>query len=130
MGDAVTDVRAAPASDLVTVAFPNEGDFTAWHDAKCAELGIPRPGYVEGDDTPAVDAQWTTAYSAARIDDGYYCVTLPADEVAADPILKGLEVWTFKNPEPAPPPAYEQPIPPTWTDDAGQEWDSTTGEPV
>jgi hypothetical protein len=130
MGDAVNGARAA-ASTFTTVAFPNEGDFSAWHDAKCLELGIPTPGANQASGAYEPGTQWTTAYVAPVVDEGYYCVTLPADEIAADPILKGLEVWTFKNPVPAPPSAYEIPVPPTWTDPATDiTYDTSTGEPV
>jgi hypothetical protein len=129
MGDTVT-IRGE-TSAMVTVAFANEGDFSAWHDAKRVELGVPFPGYNTATGEPAVTAQWTTAVVAPVVDDGYWCVTLTAEQVAADPILKSLEVWTFKNPTPAPPSAYEIPLPPTWTDpDTGTVYDTATGEPV
>lgn len=130
---------AAPGG-LVTVAFASAGDFGAWHDAKCAELGIPHPGYIEGVAVPAMRQQWTTAYATPWNVDGYTCVSLSAEEVAADPVLKGLEVLTVKYPAepggdvdaegqpiseltiPAPDVPYLQPIPPTWTDGNGVEW--------
>jgi hypothetical protein len=130
VGDAVTgDPRAS--AGLVTVAFANEGDYHAWHDAECAARGVPFPGHNQATGEPEVLAQWTTAVVAPVVDDGYWCVTVTAEQVAADPVLKGLEVWTFKNPTPVPPSAYEVPLPPTWTDPATDiTYDTATGEPV
>jgi hypothetical protein len=149
LGNAVTgDPHAsAPAGGPVTVAFANEGDFGAWHDTKRAELGIPAPGY-DHEGNPAILEQWTTAVVEPRVIDGYWTVTLPADQVAADATLKSLEVLTVKYPsEPGspvdangspiseiavvPPEQFHAPIPATWTDPAtGTVYDTTTGEPV
>lgn len=132
----------------VTVAFANQGDFTAWHDAKCLELGIPAPGFIEGQEGPAVEHQWTQAYVEPRVIDGYWTVTLPPEEIAADATLKALEVLTVKYPaspgsdvdeagqpisaiEVAPIETYGQPKPAQWTDPAtGITYDSETGEVV
>jgi hypothetical protein len=123
----------APAA-LVTVAFANAGDFGAWHDAKCAELGIPYPGY-DHEGAPALDAAWTTSAAIPWSVDGYVCVTLPPEVIAADATLKSLEVMTVKLGEdgtplgevtvPAPGVPYEQPIPPEWTDDVWGTWTVT-----
>jgi hypothetical protein len=140
-----TPAAAAP-SGLVTVAFPNAGDFGAWHDAQCAARGVPFPGR-DAAGYPAILAQWTTAVADPWEIDGYVCVTLTADEYANDPTLKGLEVVTVKYPS-APGsdvdangdpiseitvPAFEwhQQVPPQWTDpDDGVTYDTATGEPV
>lgn len=129
MGHSVTvDARAsAPAGGNVVVAFANAGDYGAWHDAKCREVGIPVQGRnTETDEDAGV---WTTAFVAPWLVDGYVCVSLPADVIAADATLKSLEVLTVKYPAapgsdvdvdgnpiseitiPAPGVPYEQPIP-------------------
>jgi hypothetical protein len=40
-------------------------DFDSWHDAACAALGIPHPGFNAATGEVDEDAQWTTAYTEA-----------------------------------------------------------------
>jgi hypothetical protein len=82
---------------VITVAFPNEGDFGSWHDARCRELGVPFPGY-DHEGNPAILDQWTTAVADPWTIDGYTCITVSEDEYANDPTLKGYEVVTVKYP--------------------------------
>lgn len=142
------DAQAGAPAGPVTVAFANEGDYHSWHDGKCLELGIPVPGHNQGTGHVAIVAQWTTAYAAPRIIDGYWTVTLSAEEVAADPVLKSLEVLTVKYPatpggdtdengqpisiiEVVPPEVYEKPLPGNWTDPQdGVTYDTRTGDVI
>lgn len=62
-------------------------DFTAWHDARCIELGIPKPGRNAKSRRVNVDAEWTTSWvqPSHRVTigrDTYYAVRLPDGEPA------------------------------------------------
>lgn len=46
---------------MPAVVFTTLGQWTAFHDAICADLGIPRPGKRQSDGKVALNAQWTTA---------------------------------------------------------------------
>lgn len=85
---------------MSTVVFPSEAEFVTWHDGKCTELGIPYP--PQNAETGEVDAsaQWMTAYVAPMLVDGQITVTLPDEEVAADPILSTLQVIEVRLPVP------------------------------
>lgn len=85
---------------MSTVVFPTEAEFISWHDGKCAEHGIPYPG--QNAETGEVDtsAQWMTAYAAPLMVDGQLTVTLPDEEVAADPVLSTLQTIEIIYPVP------------------------------
>jgi hypothetical protein len=68
--------------DAVTwVAFTDAAAFAAFHDAACADHGIPHPGRnaATGDVDPA--AQWTTAYVDPVDDAGTIKANVTADDV-------------------------------------------------
>jgi hypothetical protein len=44
--------------------WPDLAAFTAWHDAACAALGIPHPGFNVASGEIDEQAQWTTAYTS------------------------------------------------------------------
>jgi hypothetical protein len=109
---------------MTYVAFANEGDFRAWHDAKCQEHGIPHPGFVDGVAEPQMYDQWTLAFTATFLIDGQICVSGSDEYIAADQVLKQLpvvEVVVNENGTTTPPVdivdlGTEKGIPPTWTD--------------
>lgn len=41
--------------------------FSMWHDAACAALGIPHPGYNAATGEIDTAAQWTTAYTQPTV---------------------------------------------------------------
>lgn len=60
-------------------------EFRTWHDAKCLEHSIPRPGRRQSDGSPQVANAWTTSYAKPthRVTiDGtlYYLVAVPVDD--------------------------------------------------
>jgi len=83
---------------MATVRFADDAAFTAWHDAKCAEKGIPHPGYNAETGALALDAQWTTAWIEPVKIDGALCVRLPDEEIAADATLSKLARVDIKEP--------------------------------
>jgi hypothetical protein len=64
------------------VAFKDETDFLAFHDAACADHGIPRPGENVATDALDMDAQWTTAYVDPVLDDMTLKALVPVEDVA------------------------------------------------
>lgn len=48
---------------LMWYSWSSYADFTAWHDATCAALGIPHPNRNAATGEIDYDAQWTTAYT-------------------------------------------------------------------
>jgi hypothetical protein len=68
--------------DAVTwVAFTDQAAFHTYHDAVCAQHGIPHPGRDE--DTGALDvfAQWTVAWVAPVDDAGTIKAQVPDEDV-------------------------------------------------
>lgn len=49
--------------------WPSLAEFTKWHEAVKAELGIPRPGKELRSGRSKTDAQWTMAYTEAYVVD-------------------------------------------------------------
>jgi hypothetical protein len=117
---------------MSTVQFADMAAYTTWHDGKCAELGIPYPGYNGESGDPAITSQWTTAYVAPLVIDGYHTVTLDDETIAADPVLSTLPTMVIRRGAPGsdvdengdpvsvievvPPEQYEKSLPDTWTD--------------
>jgi len=50
-------------SDLMYYRWSSLAAFTDWHNAICAELGIPHPNRNAATGEIDPDAQWTTAYT-------------------------------------------------------------------
>lgn len=48
---------------LMWYSWSSYADFTAWHDATCAALGIPHPNRNAATGEIDYGAQWTTAYT-------------------------------------------------------------------
>lgn len=86
--------------------FQNQAAFDAYHNAVCADLGIPRPGRIQSNGTPAILNQWTDAWVnpiqirsqgnvttwAAQIPDSHVVtydavlgITVPDEDVVFDP---------------------------------------------
>ena len=66
----------------VWAAFKDEADFVAYHDAACADQGIPRPGENQATGAVDLDAQWTTAHVDPVMDDMTLKAQVPAEDVA------------------------------------------------
>lgn len=104
-----------------TVQFPDEKSYHTWHDAKCAELKIPHPGFVDGE--LALGNQWTVAWVEPQKIDGQLCVTLTDDEIADDKTLVALPaVDTVGKQLAKSDVVFEKPLPAKWTHE-GVEYD-------
>ena len=80
--------------------WPSVAEFTTWHDAACAALGIPHPNRNAATGEIDPDAQWTTAYTEPTV--------VAADDVRAfvDDDVAALVPDGLGAPS-APPPAPE-----------------------
>lgn len=102
-----------------TRQFADAKTFHAWHDTKCAEKGIPRPGYNQLTGEVALDAQWTVAWVEPRVIDGALCVELPDTEITKDATLKKLPVKEYDRERAVIEPVafpVAKPLPATWDD--------------
>jgi hypothetical protein len=98
------------------VEFSDEAAFNAWHDQKCADLGLPRPGERQSDGAVVLDAQWTTAYVQPVLDGGTIKAFLPeADAVgltaSTEPAREQFGAPTTVAKVPF---SVEKPLPDTW----------------
>lgn len=62
------------------VEFTDAQAFSDWHDARCKELGIPRPGENVASGDVALDAQWTTALAEPATVDGVLVALVSDDD--------------------------------------------------
>jgi hypothetical protein len=72
------------------VMFGTQEEFLLWHEQKCLELGIPRPGKNANSGVLDVNACWTIAYIEPVYVKGGVAVSLPQEEIDADPRLARL----------------------------------------
>lgn len=129
--------------------FQNQAAFTAYHDAVCADLGIPRPGRNRATGEPAILSQWTDAFVepvqirgqgnvttwAARIPDAHVVqydavlgITVSDGEVVfnADGTVTVQGQTYTVDPNTL---TYKKAKPPTYTMD-GKTYDTATGEVI
>jgi hypothetical protein len=134
--------------------FSSQAAWDAYHDAVCADLGIPRPGRIQSDQSPAILNCWTDAWVdpiqlrgqgnvttwAARIPDSH-AVTYDAvlETVVADSqvVFNGDGTVTITGVAPQPRTFTLAPVsfvwrkakPARYTMD-NIEYDTATGEPA
>ena len=72
--------------------------FTVWHDAACAALGIPHPGYNAATGQLDEAAQWTTAYTTPVTTEAGVLAVVEPDVAAQVPTGLGVPC----DPPPAP----------------------------
>lgn len=135
--------------------FQNQAAWDAYHNAKCADLAIPRAGYSgPGETTTQVLNQWTDAWVepiqvkgtgnvtawVAHVDPADVVkyslgLNIPDNQVTTDPVT-GLVSFTYQGRtytgNPADPVGFpwQKSKPATWTDKHGVTYDTTTGQPV
>jgi hypothetical protein len=72
------------------VMFGTKEEFALWHEQKCLELGIPRPGKNANSGVENVNACWTTAWIEPVYVKGGVAAKFTEAEIAADPRLARL----------------------------------------
>lgn len=105
---------------MTWVEFSDEAAFNAWHDQKCADLGLPRPGERQSDGAVVLDAQWTTAYVEPVMDGRTIKALVP--EADAVGLTLSTEPVRARIGDPAATPStvtkvpfsVERPLPDTW----------------